>query len=257
MNPAAEVTPHVVLLGDSVFDNGVYVGARESLLESVRRTLPANVAVTLLAQDGAVTTGVASQLAHLGPEHTHLFISTGGNDALSSQSLLAGNHLTPELEDQLQIPAQAIPVGEVEGSDLFGVRDLYAQVRGELPLLDKVTLVRAVFRKSYRTMLKAALTTGLPVTVCTIYDQVPGLHENLRTALAVFNEVILFEAATAGVPVIDLRGLCDEPDDFSSVSEIEPSGRASAKMAKAIKFVLNRHDFCQRLCTVYGKQVLR
>jgi hypothetical protein len=43
------------------------------------------------------------------------------------------------------------------------------------------------------------------------------------TALALFNEVILEEACKRKLAVIDLRTICNEKEDYSEVSPIEPS----------------------------------
>lgn len=58
--------------------------------------------------------------------------------------------------------------------------------------------------------------------------------------MALFNEVILFEAARLQVPVIDLRVLCDSPADYSEVSPIEPSEQGCFKIAAAIARLMTR-----------------
>jgi hypothetical protein len=66
-----------------------------------------------------------------------------------------------------------------------------------------------------------------------------------------FNDCILREAFTAGLPVIDLRLTCSAAGDFSAVSPIEPSSAGGAKIVRAISTVLRDHDFSRRLTTVY------
>ena len=44
---------HIVLLGDSIFDNGSYVPGGVSVIEHVRQKLPANSRASLMAVDGA------------------------------------------------------------------------------------------------------------------------------------------------------------------------------------------------------------
>ena len=75
--------PHVVLLGDSIFDNARYVPGHPPVIEQVRRSLPKGWTATLLAVDGHTTEDVAGQLAECPKEATHLVVSVGGNDALS------------------------------------------------------------------------------------------------------------------------------------------------------------------------------
>lgn len=56
----------------------------------------------------------------------------------------------------------------------------------------------------------------LPTAVCTIYDgNVPDAQERcrLRAGLALFNDIITREAFSRGLPLIDLRLICTEPED--------------------------------------------
>ena len=94
--------------------------------------------------------------------------------------------------------------------------------------------VQRDFQMAYRAMLWQALSRDLPMAVCTIYDAVPGLPEEARTGLSLFNDVITREAAAAGVPVVDLRHVCTEEADYSPLSPIEPSEQGGKKIAGAI-----------------------
>src|SRR5437764_15264123 len=80
--------PHVVLLGDSIFDNGSYVPGGPPVIEQLRRGLPGGWKATLLAVDGAVCSSVAAQLQRLPDDATHLCVSVGGNDALGHSGML-------------------------------------------------------------------------------------------------------------------------------------------------------------------------
>ena len=51
-------------------------------------------------------------------------------------------------------------------------------------------------------------------------------------ALAVFNDVVVRTAAAHGLDVIDLRAVCDQPQDYAN--PIEPSAIGGAKIARAI-----------------------
>jgi hypothetical protein len=44
--------PHIVLLGDSIFDNAAYVPGEPPVIEQLRAHLPKNWQATLLAVDG-------------------------------------------------------------------------------------------------------------------------------------------------------------------------------------------------------------
>jgi len=52
------------------------------------------------------------------------------------------------------------------------------------------------------------------------------------TALPLFNDAILQVSFAERLPVIDLRLVCNEEDDF--VNEIEPSNAGGAKIAAAV-----------------------
>src|SRR4051812_7742743 len=186
---------HVILLGDSIFDNAAYVPDQPAVIEQLGKALPGGWRATLLAIDGHVAGDVEGQLEDLPSDATHLIVSAGGNDALRESSVL----MEP-----------AASVGEA------------------LAIIDGV---RDRFRNTYRAMLKSLGARGLPTAVCTIYDSIPGLGPAERSALAGFNEVILRDAFEARLPVIDLRLVCTQPADYSHVSSIEPSSLGGAKIA--------------------------
>ncbi|HEY0493997.1 MAG TPA: SGNH/GDSL hydrolase family protein, partial [Candidatus Dormibacteraeota bacterium] len=77
---------HVVLLGDSVFDNAAYVGGGPDVVTQLRQRLPSGWRASLLAVDGSVIASIAQQLARLPADASHLVISVGGNDALGYAS---------------------------------------------------------------------------------------------------------------------------------------------------------------------------
>src|SRR5215470_9656566 len=80
---------HVILLGDSIFDNARYVPDRPAVIDQLRQALPRDWQTTLLAVDGHITEDVANQLKELPADATHLFVSAGGNDALGESSILS------------------------------------------------------------------------------------------------------------------------------------------------------------------------
>ena len=207
---------HVVLLGDSIFDNARYVPDRPPVIEQVRGRLPQGWLASLLAVDGHITADVADQLTRLPADATHLIVSAGGNDALSASSILGESVRT---------------VGEA----LAAMHD-----------------VRTHFRKDYATMLHAVCDAQKPVAVCTIYDAIPHLGPAEQSALAGFNEITLREAFAAGLPVIDLRLVCDQQGDFSHISPIEPSMAGGAKIARLIAEIAATHDFRRRRSVVYA-----
>jgi hypothetical protein len=141
---------------------------------------------------------VERQLDQLPPEASHLVISVGGNDALGHAGVL--DETTRSMADALE--------------RLSGIRDQFAQ--------------------EYAAMLEGVLERGLPTSVCTIYD--PRFPDPLRRRLAaigltIFNDCITREAFSRALPLMDLRLICDEDEDFAN--PIEPSVRGGAKIAAA------------------------
>src|SRR5688572_19301318 len=80
---------HVILLGDSIFDNARYVPGRPAVIEQLRQELPQDWQATLLAVDGHVVADVERQLKRLPTDATHLVVSVGGNDALGESGILS------------------------------------------------------------------------------------------------------------------------------------------------------------------------
>jgi hypothetical protein len=78
---------HVVLLGDSIFDNGVYVPGQPDVVRQLRGQAAIAWRATLNAVDGAVTGACAAAPAHAA-DATHLVVSVGGNDALAHIGVL-------------------------------------------------------------------------------------------------------------------------------------------------------------------------
>ncbi len=190
---------HIVLLGDSIFDNGAYVAGGPDVVQQVRARLPEGWRATLLAVDGAVTSGVERQLAGLPADATDLVVSVGGNDALGQAHLL---------DEGARSMAEAV-------AKLAGIRERFEQ--------------------GYRAMLDGVLARGLPKAVCTIYDgrfPDPARQRLVVTALAIFNDVITRAAFAHGAALIDLRLICDSAEDYAN--PIEPSVRGGEKVAAAI-----------------------
>jgi hypothetical protein len=206
---------HVVLLGDSIFDNAKYVPDRPSVIEQVRRGLPPSWKGTLVAVDGHTVEDMALQLSRVPDGATHLVVSIGGNDALSASGLL---------------------------------HERAGTVGAALGVIGKALVE---FRTAYVDMLARVLGLGKPTLVCTIYDTIPILGAAERAALAGFNDIISRAAVSAGIPLIDLRVIFTTDDDYSPLSPIEPSVVGGAKIADAICRAVSAHDFTKRGCTVY------
>jgi hypothetical protein len=207
---------HVVLLGDSILDNGAYVGTGPDVVGQLRDALPDGWRASLLARDGDVSRGVLEQLQALPSDATHLVVSVGGNDALAFAHVL----------DQ-----RAGSVGEA------------------LTILGGL---QAHFSVNYGAMVAAVTALRLPTALCTIYDTPLSLPTQpaIRTGIAVFNDCITRSAFSAGLSLIDLRLICNEDTDYAN--PIEPSVKGGAKIARAIaSFVLDEHP-ASRSVTVTG-----
>ncbi len=208
---------HVVLLGDSIFDNGYYVGEDDpAVIDQLRSHLPGGWRATLLAVDGDTAKDIAGQLKGLPGDATHLVVSVGGNDALQAEPVLSR-------------PTEDVARGLLEMAD-----------------------VRDVFQSAYRDMIAGVLKLGLPTTVCTIYDSNYKRASDQRVsvmALAGFNDVITRAAHRHGLPVLDLRVLFDAPEDYAN--PIEPSAVGGEKLARTIAAVVAEHDYMARRSVVY------
>jgi hypothetical protein len=93
-------------------------------------------------------------------------------------------------------------------------------------------------------MMGAVLGTGLPAAVCTIYYPrfpEPLMQRLAMAALTVFNDVIVREAVGAGLPLLDLRLICEEDSDYAN--PIEPSASGGEKIAGAILRLAQLHRF--------------
>jgi hypothetical protein len=204
--------PHIVLLGDSVFDNGTYVPGEPDVVTQLRRQLPSGWRATLAAVDGATVEDVPRQLGGIPDDATHLVVSVGGNDALVHADLL----------------------DKAASSS--------AQVLGWLD-----DAARA-FERRYEELLDTVLGLTLPTTLCTIYNGNlgPPTQRRAAAALAVFNDVVLRAATSRRLGVIELRLVCTGPLDYAN--PIEPSVRGGEKIARAIvRAVVERPDDVARL----------
>ena len=197
-SPYATPRSHIVLLGDSIFDNAAYVGGAPDVVRQLRSALPEAWRATLLAVDGAVTDNVPRQLQGLPGDASLLVVSAGGNDALGHAYLLQQNVRS---------------VGE-----------------GVMRLAE----AQADFARRYSAMVEAVAATAVPAALCTIYDANFPAPEGtvIKAALSLFNDVITRAAFSRGLPLIDLRLICSEPGDYAN--PIEPSEQGGAKIAAAI-----------------------
>ncbi|MDJ0590712.1 MAG: SGNH/GDSL hydrolase family protein [Pleurocapsa sp. MO_226.B13] len=201
-------TMHLVLLGDSIFDNALYVGDEPEVIKQLQAKLPAGWKATLKAIDGDQINDVHAQLEQLPEDATHLILSVGGNNALS--------HL--------------------------GILD--RRVNSSAQVFSELADISEEFERQYQKLLTKILSFNIPTAICTIYY--PNHSEYLErriaiAALATFNDVIIRQAFGAGIPLIDLRLTCNQPQDY--VNAIEPSSLGGEKIVNAIMNLVLEHNF--------------
>jgi hypothetical protein len=191
--------PHIVLLGDSIFDNGAYTGSEPDVITHLRDSLPASWQATLVAVDGATARAMPPQVERVPGDATHLAVSVGGNDALGNIDLLSA-------------PSRST----ADALALFGARV-------------------SEFEAQYRNALAPVVRLDRPLTLCTIYNgALPDEREaaRARVALMLFNDVIVRVAFELKASLVDLRLVCSEPADYAN--PIEPSGQGGRKIARAV-----------------------
>ncbi len=211
------VRKHIVLAGDSIFDNGVYVKRGDAVIDLLKHNESNQKKFQLLAKDGSVIDDAMVQFDLVSPfsSCTDLVISCGGNDVL---------RLVRMLNDPVATVSEAC-------SNFF--REMKA------------------FEQRYERLVTKAKTTIDRVVVCTVYYTVPGLNGSAIAALAMFNATILRVASLLSVPVIDLRTLFTSDDDYSETSPIELSLHGGRKIATAIQKNVEEHDFSMQRAVLY------
>lgn len=212
------IMKHIVLLGDSIFDNkNGFMTSVKDTITNLREQMPTEWTSTILAVDDSVADDVASQLPNVPADATHLFVSVGRNDAYGEMHIL-------------DMPASS-------GSDVLNALS---------------NLVKA-FEYRYSQMLDDVLAMNKPTVICTSYlprfDRMKFFDAKWiklsNVVLSAFNEVIIRHALMRGLPVIDLRYVCDEYDQLL----------ANAQIAERIIQVVNECDFSQKRTVVFTNEV--
>ncbi|MDJ0659220.1 MAG: SGNH/GDSL hydrolase family protein [Crocosphaera sp.] len=208
---------HIILVGDSIFDNAAYVGENNpDVITQLKNHLPQTWKATLKAVDGHKVQDIYSQLKILPKDSTHLVLSVGGNDALSC------SHIVNE------------------------------KVNSSTQVFSQLANLREEFEEKYQELLKSMLRFHLPITICTIYH--PNYSDKMlqrlaMTGLTIFNDVIIRQAFQLGLPLIDLRLVFNESQDYAN--PIEPSVKGGQKIVNAILNVIKEHNFNQEYTQVF------
>jgi hypothetical protein len=209
---------HIVLFGDSIFDNKVYVGKNgKDVITHLRELIPNDWQATLKAVDGNVIENVSQQFSQTPTDVTHFVISVGGNDAIGNADILQMN------------------------------------AGNSAEVLNEIAERCETFEVHYKEMLQNVLSRNIPTTVCTIY--LPNFSETVFqrlsvTALSFFNDIIIRQAIMNNLPIIDLRLICNEADDYAN--EIEPSDKGGRKIAEKILELVNEHNFSSQRTQIFA-----
>ena len=139
------MSKHIILAGDSIFDNAVYVPGEPCVTEQLRALVGATSSVSMVAVDGDYVSDVWRQLRSRPQGATHILVSAGGNDALRYAHRLGYRYSSP--------------------ADMFR----------------EWADIQAGFRREYRQMLEAvlALEVEVPEEVVAVCDrgvagEIPG-----------------------------------------------------------------------------------
>jgi hypothetical protein len=188
---------HIVLLGDSIFDNAPYTDGGPAVIDHLRAGLPPGHEATLLAVDGHFVEDVPFQLPRAPDGATHFFLSVGGNNALEQVDLL--NRRVDTVGHGVALLGRAVE----EFAEAYG--DLLDRLIGELPWLQ----------------------------VCTIYNGNFGAEAPIvSAALRLFNDAIQRAALARDLPVVELRDLLNRPEHYAN--PIEPSVEGGRVLAGEI-----------------------
>jgi len=221
---------HVVLMGDSIFDNGGYTrphpGVSFQLQTAVDKEIPGG-RVTMVAQDGAMAQGVERQVPRVPTDATHIFLSVGGNDGLGEMGIL-------------DRPAKTH-------------KDVLTTMRG----------ITKKFEERYTRVVDSIIELKKPLCVCTVYDPffkferpdarlplgVDFTQEAAEAGLAMFNDIITRTAISRGLPIIDLRLVFNAPVDYAN--PIEPSHIGGAKMVTLMTKIVKTHPWSNKQTIIY------
>jgi hypothetical protein len=99
------------------------------------------------------------------------------------------------------------------------------------------------FERAYRRLIGRLLELELPLIICTIYNgNFADVHFQriASTGLSIFNDVIVRVGFEHHLPIVDLRLVCTEPDDYAN--SIEPSSAGGEKIAATILAAVGKSD---------------
>jgi hypothetical protein len=143
----------------------------------------------------------------------------------------------------------------IGGNDALGHASVFdSPSRSVAESLAQLALIQKRLHADYAVMIDAALRHRRPTALCSIYDPRypdPSRRQVSTTALAIINDPIIREAVRRGLPLLDLRIICDQDADFAN--PIEPSVQGGWKVAGAVASLVSQHDFGRARSEIYTR----
>ena len=197
----------ITLFGDSIIDNGVYVGSEElSVLQHLQQRRPDRI-FEQRAVDGDTTADVLSN--QLVDRHSGIgVLSIGGNDLLQNMRLLATeDRVTP------------VELFESLGKVADGFTDRYQSI---LSMLRGPSLVMTIYNPSFQRDPAMA-----------------HLQRSCEMVVGMFNDIIQQLVRQHDKDLLELRDIFVEESDYAN--PIEPSHIGGGKLADAIIEWVEKH----------------
>lgn len=205
---------HVVLLGDALID--AYSSIDKTPGEFEDALLPGTRNQWKISVVSAAEVERAGPSAVLPRDATHAIIFIEGNHAIEQSGLLHSR------------------------------QDAYGQT------LEQLALAADEFERTLDRLIHVAQAAQLVIMVCTMFQ--PNYKDPVRqrtacAALAVFNDRVTKRAVAARVALIDLRLICNEPEDYDQPTRLSKSGLQKA--ANVIRFAMFELDAGARRSEVF------
>jgi hypothetical protein len=212
--PGRRLLRHVVLLGDALIDAYSSIDKtpgkfEDALLPGTRDQWK----ISVVSETEVERAGPAFVLPG---DATHAIIFIEGNHAIEQSGLL---HSRP---------------------------DAYGQA------LEQLSLAADEFERTLARLIHVAQAARIVIMVCTMFRPYYKDRTRQRTAcaaLAIFNDRVTKRAAEARVSLIDLRLICNEPEDYDKPTQLSKSGLQKA--ANVIRFAMFELDAGARRSEVF------
>ncbi len=205
---------HVVLLGDALLEAYSSIDKTPGKFEDA--LLPGTRDQWKISVVSAAEVERAGSSLALPGDATHAIIFIEGNHAIEQSGLL---HSRP---------------------------DAYGQT------LEQLSLAADEFERTLARLIHVVQAARLVIMVCTMFQpnyKDPTRQRTACAALAVFNDRVTKRAAEARVSLIDLRLICNEPEDYDQPTRLSQSGLQKA--ANVIRFAMFELDAGARRSEVF------